>query len=164
MLSVRQAGNPSFAFLSRTDRLHPYFRWLVRNSPQVDIFALACDRKRGWQCLLAVRGVRAGSAVADWLSVETLPVKDACGCCRCMTLRLNHLRKPLLRLRTPIWSGNRWRRMHRQQSQSHNSHLSEKVKSPAASGFMDPAQYASQECMTPGVSRDARQPPAPGAS
>ena len=47
VLSVRQAGNPNFAFLSRADRLHPYFRWLVRNNPQVIKPARAHDADRG---------------------------------------------------------------------------------------------------------------------
>lgn len=34
VLSVRQAGNPNFCFLTPTDRLHPYYRWLVRVGPQ----------------------------------------------------------------------------------------------------------------------------------
>ncbi len=34
VLSVRQAGNPSFGFLGRAHRLHRYFRWLVRDNPQ----------------------------------------------------------------------------------------------------------------------------------
>lgn len=33
MLSVRQAGNPTFDFLKPADRLHPYYRWLVRANP-----------------------------------------------------------------------------------------------------------------------------------
>ena len=33
MLSVRQAGNPTFDFLKPGDRLHPYYRWLVRANP-----------------------------------------------------------------------------------------------------------------------------------
>jgi hypothetical protein len=43
VLSVRQAGNPNFAFLSRTDRLHSYFRWLVRDNPQVTKAAMPSD-------------------------------------------------------------------------------------------------------------------------
>lgn len=34
VLSVRQAGNPNFRFLAPANRLHPYYRWLLRVGPQ----------------------------------------------------------------------------------------------------------------------------------
>ena len=30
VLGVKQAANPAFAFLKPSNRLHPYFRWLVK--------------------------------------------------------------------------------------------------------------------------------------
>ena len=34
-LVVQQAANPAFAFLKPRDRLHPYFRWLVKEGALV---------------------------------------------------------------------------------------------------------------------------------
>ena len=39
-VGLQQAGNAFFSFLAPGDRLHPYYRWMLRTDPQVRMLAI----------------------------------------------------------------------------------------------------------------------------
>lgn len=48
LLRVRQASNPSFAFLSPASRLHAYYRWVVEKDPEVRLLGKdGCKTRSG---------------------------------------------------------------------------------------------------------------------
>lgn len=69
VLRVRQGHTLQFSFLMPTDRLHPYFRWVLQTDPQVWYFGcvdrLCIDRL----CIdrLCVDRLCVGRMCVDWV-------------------------------------------------------------------------------------------------
>lgn len=77
VLRVRQGTTPQFSFLMPTDRLHPYYRWVLETDPQVsrschaNLYIHACCVYRTRSCDAILSGMlpsqRRWTTHGDWL-------------------------------------------------------------------------------------------------